>query len=118
MPLATQILRNGERLQLPWGDFHVACMSLAACFDSGTGPTPGPNQVYDRPSGFFDCYPDATFPVSQPLAFMLCSYPMLAKTPLGDGPYTLTRRHKFRDVVDGEILTLLPGDVLIAQRES
>lgn len=121
MPLQTRILRDGEPLPLRWGDFHVACMALASCFDRIDGLAPTPDDVYDAPPGTFFGYPDdVTFPVSQQLSFMLCTYPMLAKTPLGEAGhdgYTLTGKHRFRDVQDGEILELLPGDVLIAFRE-
>lgn len=116
MPLNTQIIRDGQQLQLPWGDFHIACMALAASFDAGTGVISGPETVYETDELRFDCYPDAPFPVTQGVAFTLTSYGALAKTPLNDGTYTLTRKHKFLDLADGEELTLLPGDVLMAQR--
>jgi hypothetical protein len=117
MPLATQILRDGDLLKLAWSDFHVACMALASSFEAGDNSFSDPSKVYDTDELRFDCYPDAAFPVTRQLAFMLCTYGMLAKTPLNDRSYTLTRKHKFLDTTDGEILELLPGDILIMQRE-
>jgi hypothetical protein len=116
MPLNTQIIRNGEALRLHWGDFHVAAMALAASFDAGTGPVSDPTKVYEVEPERFACYPDAAFPITRRLAFELTSYPVLGLTPLNDGMYTLTRKHKFQDLADGEVLELLPGDVLHAYR--
>lgn len=117
MPLITRIIRNGEPLSLRWGDFHVAAMALAACFDSGSWPElDSPSKIYDAEPGTFDCYPDAAFPITRAIAFHLCSYPVLGRTALNDGPYTLTKRHRFIDEEDGEVLELLPGDVLLAVR--
>jgi hypothetical protein len=116
MPLNTQIMRNGELVPLRWGDFHVAAMALAASFDEGTNFIGSPDKVYEVDAKQFECYPDAPFPITRQIAFMLVSYPMLAKTPLNNGVYTLTKRHKFIDQMDGEILELLPGDELRAVR--
>jgi len=103
-------------LRLHWGDFHVCAMALAASFDSGEGPFAKFADIYDTDPKTFECYPDAPFPIQRDIAFMMCSYPMLAKTPLDNGTYTLKRKHKFIDRVDGEVLELLPGDVLNAWR--
>jgi hypothetical protein len=116
MPLETQIVRNGEALSLHWGDFHIAAMALAAGFDAEMEPLSHPTKIYDLPPERFACYPDAAFPITGSLAFTLSSYPMLAKTPLNEGRYVLKSRHKFLDRADGEVLELLPGDLLIAQR--
>lgn len=116
MPLNTQIIRDGEPMKIRWGNFHIAAMALAASFDSGTGPVSSPDKVYEAPPGEFDCYPDAPFPISRQVSFMLAEYGALGKTPLNEGSYTLTKRHKFMDMMDGEILALLPGDILRAWR--
>lgn len=116
MPLNTQILRDGTPLQLRWGDFHVAAMVLASAFDHGEGPFSDRHDIYQTDPDMFDCYPDAPFPVSRNLAFMLTSYPMIGRSPLNDGEYVLTGRHRFRDLSDGEILSLIPGDRLVAYR--
>lgn len=122
MPLITQVTRDGERLRLAWGDFHVAAMVLAACFDAGGADgskgkfLTGPGQVYDADPREFDCYPDAPFPVTKTLAFHLCTYTMVAASPLRDGEYTLRGKHKFVSP-DGEVLEFLPGDVLSAFRD-
>lgn len=117
MPLNTQIVRNGEALKLRWGNFHVAAMALAASFDAGKeSAISDPTKVYDAPPETFDNYPDEPFPVSRQIAFILTDYGALSKTPLNEGSYTLTKAHKFVDVMDGEILEFLPGDVLHAYR--
>jgi hypothetical protein len=110
MPLNTHIQRDGKLLSLRWGNFHVAAMALAASFDEGTGVIGTPDKVYDGKT--FPDYPEKPFPISDNLAFMLTDYGALSNTPLNNGSYTLTKRHQFVDVVDGEILELLPGDIL------
>lgn len=114
MPLNTSVERNGELLKLRWGNFHVAAMALAASFDEGTNVIGNPDKVYDGKT--FDNYPDDPFPVSRQVAFMLTDYGALGNTPLNMGAYTLTKRHQFVDLEDGEVLELLPGDVLRAYR--
>jgi len=116
MPLITEILRDGEQLQLSWGNFHIACMALASSFEAGGNSIADPCKVYDLDPRMFECYPDAAFPVTRKLAFILADYGALANTPLNYGEYTLTRKHRFIDQADGEILTLLPGDRLRAVR--
>ena len=116
MPLITEILRGGEQLKLPWSNFEIACMALASSFEAGEGAIRGPETVYELDPRTFECYPDAAFPVTYEIAFMLTDYGALGNTPLNFGAYTLTRRHKFINQADGRILTLLPGDVLRAGR--
>jgi hypothetical protein len=119
MPLSTQIRRNGEPIPVRWSDFHVAAMALAAAFDQGTAFLGDPRDIYETdalPNEMFDCYPDAPFPITKRIAFEIASYPVLARTPLNSGSYTLTRKHKFIDHTDGEVLELHPGDELIAYR--
>lgn len=114
MPLITTVTRDGELLPVNWdGDFAVAAMALAACFDVGKFQ---PDDVYDTDELRFDCYPDAAFPVTRGVAFHLCSYGALANTPLNGGAYTLTRKHKFLDAASRDVLELHPGDVLRAVR--
>lgn len=114
--LVTTITRDGELVKLQWDDFHVACMALATCFEAGTGAVTGPEKVYETPPGMFDCYPDAAFPITRTLSWHLNSYGALGTTPLNDGEYTLTRKHRFFDTTSMQVLTLLPGDVLRAVR--
>ena len=117
MPLITEIRRDGEQLQLPWNNFHIACMALASSFEAGGNAIAAPEKVYEgMDPRMFDCYPDAAFPVTTKVAFILTDYGALALTPLNYGEFTLTRKHRFMDVIDGEVLTLLPGDVLRAVR--
>jgi len=116
VPLKTTIARDGELLQLRWGDFHVAAMALASMFDAETGPCPNPGSVYQTDPARFDCYPDAAFPMTRQVCFILNEYGALRKTPLNYGEYTLRRKHKFMDLANGEVLMLLPGDVLHAYR--
>lgn len=116
MPLHTSITRDGELLQLRWGNFHVAAMALAASFDAGTGPLSDPAGIYEQELPGLACYPDAAFPVTREIAYLLTDYGALGKTPLNNGRYVLTRRHAFLDPRDGEVLRLEPGDVLEAWR--
>lgn len=118
MPLQTSITRGGELVPLPWGDFHVASLALAAMFDveSPDFPVRKPEEIYTTDELSFECYPDAAFPVTKLLAFMLSDYGALSKTPLNGGAYTLRGKHRFMDAVTGAVLTLLPGDVLRAWR--
>ena len=118
MPLNTRIERDGELLSLKWGDFHVAAMALASLFDSDEHDSAiqGPEDLYDTDELRFDCYPDAPCPITRRMAFMLCDYGALGRTPLNYGEYTLRRKHKFMDLADGEVLELLPGDKLAAVR--
>lgn len=119
MPLNTQIIRNGETVPLHWGDFHVAAMALAANFEMTVPALGNPSEIYETDEltpQMFDCYPDAAFPITRSIAFQLTTYGALAATPLNDGNYVLQRKHKFLDLVDGEVLELLPGDELIAYR--
>jgi hypothetical protein len=118
MPLNTQIIRNGEALKLRWGNFHIAAMALASMFDADyEGVIQGPEDVYQVDLRMFECYPDAAFPVTRQMAFVLTDYGALGKTPLNYGRYTLKGKHKFLDENDGEVLELLPGDMLHAYRD-
>lgn len=138
MPLHTQILRDGEALQLGWSDFHVAAMGLAATCDDPTREDAKMFKVpTDRPSfGEWkaefggpdspipeewvgkgaESYPLVPCPILPSDAWEIANYPMLALTPLNNGRYTLTREHAFVNCRDGEVLRLLPGDVLVAVR--
>jgi hypothetical protein len=87
MPLSTSITRNGELLSLRWGNFHIAALALASMFDSEThdGPVQGPEDVYETDEIRFECYPDAPFPVTRKIAFVLADYGALGRTPLNYG---------------------------------
>jgi hypothetical protein len=113
MPLNTQIIRNGEALKIRWGGFHIAAMALAASFDSGEGPLQI-DKIYEEYK--HENYPEEPFPVTRQIVFVLSDYMALAKTPLNEGQYTLIHEHKFVDTTDGEVLILLPGDLLVAVR--
>ena len=131
MPLYTTITRDGEDLALRWGHFHIVAMTLAAAFDSGEGPFKGeqkPDFSYPAEAEFENKdfaylaektdadYPDVPCPISPANHANLVGYHVLAMTPLNRGSYTLENEHKFLDTTDGEILHLLPGDVLSASR--
>lgn len=113
MPLNTEIRRDGETLPIRWGQFHVACMVLAATFDSGQGP-----YMDNRPESIIGAGYSHDMPIGIPasIAFQLTSYGAIATTPLNDGEYTLKAGYTFADVTDGEIFELKPGDTLIAYR--
>lgn len=113
MPLNTHIIRNGKPLKLHWGDFHIAAMALAASFDSKEGPLGDPTKIYQDE---LHVHPYMPFPVTRGIAFILSDYGALGKTPLNEGYYTLKYGHSFIDLADGEVLDLLPGDELVANR--
>lgn len=124
MPLHTSIRRDGEPLQLHWGEFHIAAMVCAAAFDSNKGPFVGqqePDFQYSDTDDEYagknaESYPEVPCPISPKNSFELAMYHIIATTPLNDGSYTLKKEHKFVDCVDGEILHLLPGDELCVSR--
>lgn len=118
MPLHTSITREGELLPLPWSAFHITAMVLASMWETGSPEAASaPEKIYqDIPAGTFDCYPDAPFPVAPSITWFLADYGALAKTPIDSQGYTLTERHQFRSTATGEVLELLPGDVLRAWR--
>jgi hypothetical protein len=137
VPLHTSITRDGERLSLRWSDFHVAAMAVASTVDDPSHPearlfaTPTDRPDFAWPAEQADAgtdtpkewlgkdsasYPEVPCPITTSDAFRIADYGHLAMTPLNSGPYTLKREHKFVDCSDGEILHLLPGDVLSAFR--
>lgn len=114
MPLHTQIIRDGKPLKIRWGNFHIAAMALAASFDAKAGLLGDMTQIYDKE---LHVHPYMPFPVSRSLVSYLADYRILAITPLnGSSGYTLQRAHEFIDLEDGEVLSLLPDDVLTAYR--
>ena len=121
-PLSTRITRDGEPLSLRWGQFHIAAMIYAVSWDSGEGPFEmnEPPKYLVRPSDGDEMplnYPEEPCPISPPEAFHIVRDSVIAATALNDRPYTLKKEHRFIDVTDGEVLHLLPGDVLEATRE-
>lgn len=105
MPLITQIERDGENIELRWGDFHIAAMIIASEMDSGSKKLFGTW----RPKG-------TMIEIDQSTSFSLVMYPIIAASKLGKGSYTLKSDWTFRDVMDGEVLELKAGDVLKAWR--
>lgn len=124
MPLNTRIIRDGEPLQIRWGDFHVAAMVCAAAYDSGQGPFEGEQKPafrygegdHEWANRTADEYPEVPCPITPRDSFTMADYYVIATTPLNDGEYVLKGEHRFLDCMDGEILHLLPGDVLQAWR--
>jgi len=112
MPLETRIIRNGEPLRIPWGGFHVAAMVLAVTLETGKGPF----QDNSRDALLTEECGGLPIAITPSLTFELMSYPAIGATALNDGPYTVQEEWTFQDVTDGEILQLLPGDVLHAYR--
>ena len=112
MPLNTQILRDGEPLDLRWSDFHVAAMVCAVAYDSGEGPF-----VDNTPEQ--DGYPDTPQPINAKNCWDLCNYLVIAMTPFQrQSRYTLQGTHRFADNTGCElgVLELLPGDELVMYR--
>jgi len=112
MPLNTQILRDGEEVQLRWGHFHVAAMTLASAWDSMEGKVA---EVCPPPDDYNPT--EEAIPLSPTDVFGLVGYHIIAETPLNNGCYTLKGPHTFLDPTDGEVLELLPGDVLSMWRD-
>lgn len=122
MPLNTMIKRKGKALPIRWGGFHVAAMVFAASWDSGVGPFVDNTDPRDRDvkpkfddGGELD-YPNDPFPITPGDAWRLMDYAYIGATPMNSGDYVLTRKHRFIDVTDGEVLDLRKGDVLSAWR--
>lgn len=116
MPLNTMIIREGQELHLRWGAFHVAAMVIASALDSGKGPWKD-NTVEELFGEDTDYGPGKEIPLSPVSVWALAtSYPAIGATPMGHDGYVLTKAWTFRDVTDGEVLELLPGDRLIAYR--
>jgi hypothetical protein len=115
MPLQTQIIRDGEVMKLKWGGFHVAAMVIAASADSGQGP-------YKDMSAFQKEIKDLmekqdAVGVNPSDVWSLMDYGAISATPMGTGgEYELKERWVFHDNSDGEVLELLPGDILRAWR--
>lgn len=114
MPLSTQIIRNGEALALRWGGFHVAAMVYAVTIDSGKGPFTDNEQVAKDALRLME--EQEHIGISPRDAFELMDYSVIGATPLNSGNWTMTQRLSFIDKTDGEVLELLPGDVLSAGR--
>ncbi len=144
MPLNTQVIRNGEPLEIHWGYFHVAAMVFAASIDSGKGPFPkfkkGHQNMnhnfklltgHDYPAEFHSC--DAmkqddndkqmcancghVLPIIlAPVIWMRMGYPEIGATPLNHGGYVLKSDYEFLDATDGEVFQLKAGDELVAYR--
>jgi len=118
MPLCTQIIRDGKELPIHWGGFHVAAMTIAAVVDQPVDEWKiWENPVETAAEIQANGYPDTPMPVSPGMVFNLMSYPVIGATPLNEGSVTLTKTHRFIDVTDGEVLELLPGDVLRCWRD-
>jgi hypothetical protein len=109
MPLNTQIIRNGKPLEINWGGFHVAAMTIAAAVDSGKGPWE--KEILDKLGK-----ETGPIPITPRVTFSLTSYMVIAATPLNDGEYKLMRDISFIDTTDGELFELKNGDTLIAVR--
>lgn len=117
MPLSTQIIREGEPMKLRWSDFHVAAMAIASVLELDASE----DKLFEHPVEVRaeleeKGYPDEPTPITPSMAFNLADYGRLGLTPLNNGEVTLAKYHRFVDVTDGEVLELVPGDVLRAWR--
>jgi hypothetical protein len=115
-PLLTEIIRNGKPLALRWNEFHVAAMIYACVWDSGMGPFESnePPDFYDDGEGHEipSRYPHLPCPITPAESYTVVTRDVIAQTPLGRGKYVLQNEHRFIDMTDGEVLHLLPGDLL------
>lgn len=130
MPLETGISRNGELLQLRWGYFHLAAMCIAEWLDDGkyTIETLFPleeqkdDEVRAELVKLYAEYPERPIIVGRSLINTITYagyYGPMSTCKWGNhGSYTLKGKHHFKDATDGEILTLLPGDILFGGRVS
>lgn len=117
MPLNTQIIRDGEEMKLRWGHFHIVAMTIASVLEL----EPEDDKFFTHPVEVREelaenGYPAEPTPITPRMTFEMVGYHVLSNTPLNDGEVTLTKHHKFVDIMDGEILELQPGDVLRAWR--
>jgi hypothetical protein len=112
MPLVTEIERNGRRLKIRWGQFHVAAMAVATMFEH-------PEDWKDaKPNAdIIEDYPATPQPLSGIDVWEIVSYPVLAEI-FPDGEYTLKHPHAFLDLTDGEVFELKKGDKLSIWRET
>lgn len=114
MPLNTSITRNDEFVKVRWSDFHIAAMVYAVSLDSGVSPF---TDIADLREQYQKLVEDEGFcPITPRDAFALANYNIIGATPLNDRPYTLREEYRFKDIMDGEELIFLPGDVLTAWR--
>lgn len=113
--LRAQIMRDGNPMVLHWGDFHIAAMIFASVWDSGIGPflSNEPPDFYDDGEGhvFPARYPELAAPIT-PASFEIIRPDVISETPLRRGRYVLRGEHRFIDMTDGEVLHLLPEDIL------
>jgi len=115
MPLNTAIVRDGELVQLRWGDFHRAAMIIAASVDSGQGPfRKNTAEAVLGDAGYGTT--EKPVGISGRISFTLVTYPAMAATPMDSDGYVLTHDFVFGDCMDGEIFELKAGDRLIAYR--
>lgn len=112
MPLITQVIRNGQPLELAWGDFHIAAMITAVSLDTGEGPFK--DNTWRGIIGVDEPQP---VNITRRLAFLLSYYTIIGSTVFNDErSYTLKGEYTFIDASDGERFTLEPGDELVMYR--
>lgn len=117
MPLHTQVVRDGEPLQLQWGIFHVTAMVVAVAMDSGEGPFESNSPDGIVTGGAYQPGQGISIRPADSTGLTMQMYAALATTPLGRAPYTLRAGYRFRDSTDGEVFELRAGDQLIAYRD-
>jgi hypothetical protein len=115
LPLHTSITRDGELLQLAWGDFHVAVMAIASSVDAERGLYEDPVDAARNARDLMNR--NGCIGIDHGTVFAICMYHVLGSTPVGEsGFYKLTKDWTFYDNSDGERFVLKAGDELRMSR--
>ena len=107
MPLVTEILRDGETLEVRWDYYTLSCMYTAAVKEAA------PFVEYQDGKTFGDLEEGKFVDFSMtPIYYLDWPVPLVKK-----GKQVLKREHVFKISSEREIV-LKPGDILKAWRES
>jgi len=107
MPLNTEIVRDGEALQLRWDYTTLSCMMTAACIESLPGVEYNDGKTYGGLEGTGKFVDFSWFPI-----YYMSPAPILIEK----GVQTLKRDHSFLINENGETLDFEAGDILHAYR--
>lgn len=105
MPLNVEVIRARKPVQVRWGHFHLNAMYTAAVREAA----PELELASGVTIGEFDGIVDFA---STGIYYLDIEAPLVRR-----GEQTLLDTHEFVDPTDGEVFTLLPGDVLRAWRD-
>jgi len=110
MPLNTEIIRDGQILNVKWTETHPAAMVAAIAFETDESPFNyfSPNQGLD--------YPNEPQGIDYRNIVDLCNYGLIGSLPLENGQYTLKQDHYFVGP-SGEV-KFKAGDILKLYRST